>query len=230
MDHTTTQYLSDNINGPLSKALADMALAQPRDGVDFLTNWLQVYLDQAKEKSAADNGKQQIGSSSHLDAMDKRYAQDTLDEVKVALDEAKEIHKTMLAQTDALLATSLSDLESEILGKTCADAVSDLTTAGVEMRKVCDKVKRRLDKWKQHKYSLGPFVEAKEELNKIRDEATQLKGMVSKKIKELKAAEEVAQAEIARRIEEERRLAEELAAQQAAEEAEAEGAENEGPA
>jgi len=50
VDTATAKYLSENIGGVLSKALAEMALAQPRDGVDFLASWLKIHVNQEEEK------------------------------------------------------------------------------------------------------------------------------------------------------------------------------------
>lgn len=48
------QYLQDNIGEVLSKALAEMSVAQPRDGVDFLSNWLKIYAEQEEVKTWRD--------------------------------------------------------------------------------------------------------------------------------------------------------------------------------
>lgn len=51
VDNATAKYLNDNIGGVLSKALAEMAVAQPTDGVNFLSRWLSTYaeLEEAKK-------------------------------------------------------------------------------------------------------------------------------------------------------------------------------------
>eukprot|EP00747_Dinoflagellata_sp_TGD_P092817 gnl/TRDRNA2_/TRDRNA2_165538_c0_seq1.p1 gnl/TRDRNA2_/TRDRNA2_165538_c0~~gnl/TRDRNA2_/TRDRNA2_165538_c0_seq1.p1 ORF type:complete len:624 (+),score=205.46 gnl/TRDRNA2_/TRDRNA2_165538_c0_seq1:61-1872(+) len=51
VDHATAKYLSDNIGGTLSKALAEMAISQPVDGVDFLAQWLKTYAEQEEAKA-----------------------------------------------------------------------------------------------------------------------------------------------------------------------------------
>lgn len=50
-NNNTAKYLNDNIGGVLSKALAEMAIAQPTDGVNFLSRWLSTYaeLEEAKK-------------------------------------------------------------------------------------------------------------------------------------------------------------------------------------
>jgi len=45
------KYLQENIGPVLSRALAEMAVAQPKDGVDFLSTWLKVYAEQEEVKS-----------------------------------------------------------------------------------------------------------------------------------------------------------------------------------
>eukprot|EP00929_Paragymnodinium_shiwhaense_P041359 TRINITY_DN21483_c0_g1_i1.p1 TRINITY_DN21483_c0_g1~~TRINITY_DN21483_c0_g1_i1.p1 ORF type:complete len:600 (-),score=237.76 TRINITY_DN21483_c0_g1_i1:162-1961(-) len=56
VDDATAKYLRDNImtlNGQpvLSRALAEMAVAQPRDGVAFLAQWLKVFAEQEEAKA-----------------------------------------------------------------------------------------------------------------------------------------------------------------------------------
>lgn len=46
MDQATAQYLNDNVGKVLAKAMAEMAVAQPTDGVDFLARWLKKYAEQ----------------------------------------------------------------------------------------------------------------------------------------------------------------------------------------
>lgn len=50
VDTATAQYLSDNIGGVLAKALGEMAVSQPNDGVAFLGQWLKVHIDQEEAK------------------------------------------------------------------------------------------------------------------------------------------------------------------------------------
>merc|ERR1719162_2761272 len=51
VDHATAKYLNDNVGGVLSKALAEMAISQPTDGVDFLAQWLRTYAEQEEAKA-----------------------------------------------------------------------------------------------------------------------------------------------------------------------------------
>lgn len=41
-DPAIAKYLSDNVGGVLAEAMAELAVAQPSDGVDFLAQWLKV--------------------------------------------------------------------------------------------------------------------------------------------------------------------------------------------
>lgn len=50
VDMATAQYLQDNVSDVLAKALAEMAVAQPSDGVGFLAEWLKVYVEQEEVK------------------------------------------------------------------------------------------------------------------------------------------------------------------------------------
>jgi len=45
-DQSSAKYLQDNIGDVLSKALAEMAVQQPTDGVEFLSMWLRNYAEQ----------------------------------------------------------------------------------------------------------------------------------------------------------------------------------------
>lgn len=45
------KYLQENIGPVLSRALAEMAVAQPKDGVDFLSTWLKIYAEQEEVKN-----------------------------------------------------------------------------------------------------------------------------------------------------------------------------------
>jgi len=46
VDQATAKYLNDNIGAVLSKALSEMSVQQPNDGVDFLSQWLKNYAEQ----------------------------------------------------------------------------------------------------------------------------------------------------------------------------------------
>lgn len=52
VDHATAKYLNDNIGTVLAKALAEMSVAQPNNGVDFLAQWLKTYAEQEEAKEA----------------------------------------------------------------------------------------------------------------------------------------------------------------------------------
>mmetsp|Transcript_33958 Transcript_33958/g.60005 ORF Transcript_33958/g.60005 Transcript_33958/m.60005 type:complete len:598 (-) Transcript_33958:125-1918(-) len=60
VDHATAKYLNDNIGGVLAKALAEMAVAQPTDGVDFLSTWLRTYAEQEDVKAWREKEEQQL--------------------------------------------------------------------------------------------------------------------------------------------------------------------------
>lgn len=51
MDPSEKSYLEENVGGVLAKGLAEMTIAQPKDGVDFLAKWLQSYVDVQTAKS-----------------------------------------------------------------------------------------------------------------------------------------------------------------------------------
>lgn len=57
VDHATAKYLQDNLGGVLAKALAEMSIAQPTDGVDFLSRWLKTYAEQEEAKEAREEEK-----------------------------------------------------------------------------------------------------------------------------------------------------------------------------
>lgn len=50
MDLATAKYLEENVGGVLAKALADMSVQQPSDGVAFLAQWLKTYAEQEEAK------------------------------------------------------------------------------------------------------------------------------------------------------------------------------------
>lgn len=49
-DTATAKYLSDNVGGVLSKAMAELTVRQPSDGVEFLSQWLKTYAEQEEAK------------------------------------------------------------------------------------------------------------------------------------------------------------------------------------
>lgn len=51
VDYATAEYLRNNVGGVLAKAMAEMAVAQPSDGVDFLAQWLKQYALQEEAKA-----------------------------------------------------------------------------------------------------------------------------------------------------------------------------------
>eukprot|EP00930_Biecheleria_cincta_P035722 TRINITY_DN24553_c0_g1_i1.p1 TRINITY_DN24553_c0_g1~~TRINITY_DN24553_c0_g1_i1.p1 ORF type:complete len:588 (+),score=158.78 TRINITY_DN24553_c0_g1_i1:76-1839(+) len=51
MDPSEKAYLQENVGSVLSKALAEMTIAQPKDGVDFLAKWLHSYVADQTAKS-----------------------------------------------------------------------------------------------------------------------------------------------------------------------------------
>jgi hypothetical protein len=50
MDTATAKYLSESVGPVLAKAMAEMAVTQPTDGVDFLSKWLATYAEQEEAK------------------------------------------------------------------------------------------------------------------------------------------------------------------------------------
>jgi hypothetical protein len=50
-DDSTARYLNENVGPVLAKALAEMSISQPTDGVHFLSQWLKTYADQEEEKA-----------------------------------------------------------------------------------------------------------------------------------------------------------------------------------
>jgi len=52
MDVGSATYLEKNIGGVLAKALAEMAVVQPKDGVAFLSKWLRSYSELEEAKKA----------------------------------------------------------------------------------------------------------------------------------------------------------------------------------
>jgi len=59
-DQATAKYLSDNIGSVLSKALSEMAVQQPNDGVDFLSQWLKTYAEQEEMKLIREKEEKQM--------------------------------------------------------------------------------------------------------------------------------------------------------------------------
>jgi len=59
VDQATAKYLEANIGQVLSKAMSDMAVQQPNDAVDFLSNWLKTYADQEELKLLSEREEQQ---------------------------------------------------------------------------------------------------------------------------------------------------------------------------
>mmetsp|Transcript_738 Transcript_738/g.1997 ORF Transcript_738/g.1997 Transcript_738/m.1997 type:complete len:575 (-) Transcript_738:183-1907(-) len=60
MDAGAAQYLQDNVGGILAKALAEMAVVQPKDGVDFLSKWLTQYAEQEEAKEQKDKVEKEL--------------------------------------------------------------------------------------------------------------------------------------------------------------------------
>jgi len=66
MDAGSTTYLEDNIGGVLAKALAEMSLVQPKDGVDFLAKWLKSYSEQEEAKVAKEEEEKALADERAL--------------------------------------------------------------------------------------------------------------------------------------------------------------------
>ena len=85
VDHATAKYLNDNIGTVLAKALAEMSMAQPNNGVDFLAQWLKTYAEQEEAKEARQKAEKTL-------AEDRAKTQAKLEEreaaAKAALAEA----------------------------------------------------------------------------------------------------------------------------------------------
>jgi len=60
VDQATAKYLNDNIGQVLSKALSEMSVQQPNDGVDFLSQWLKNYADQEEIKLIREEEEKQM--------------------------------------------------------------------------------------------------------------------------------------------------------------------------
>jgi hypothetical protein len=87
VDHATAKYLSDNVGTVLAKALADMAVQQPADGVDFLAKWLKQYAEREEDKQ-----KQEV---------EKKKLEEDRAKAKAALDAKEAEAKTRQAAADA---------------------------------------------------------------------------------------------------------------------------------
>jgi hypothetical protein len=59
VDQATAKYLEANIGAVLSKALSEMSVQQPNDGVDFLAQWLKNYADQEEVKGIREREEKQ---------------------------------------------------------------------------------------------------------------------------------------------------------------------------
>ncbi|CAE7240895.1 DYDC2 [Symbiodinium pilosum] len=60
MDAGAAQYLQENVGGILAKALAEMAVVQPKDGVDFLSKWLTQYAEQEEAKEQKEQVEREL--------------------------------------------------------------------------------------------------------------------------------------------------------------------------
>ncbi|CAE7475615.1 Ank1 [Symbiodinium sp. CCMP2592] len=60
MDAGAAQYLQENVGGILAKALAEMAVVQPKDGVDFLSKWLMQYAEQEEAKEQREQVEKEL--------------------------------------------------------------------------------------------------------------------------------------------------------------------------
>lgn len=60
VDQSTAKYLNDNIGAVLSKALSEMAVQQPNDGVEFLAQWLNTYADNEEAKLVREQDEKQM--------------------------------------------------------------------------------------------------------------------------------------------------------------------------
>jgi hypothetical protein len=65
-DTNTAKYLNDNIGAVLSKALSEMAVQQPNDGVDFLSKWLKTYAEQEELKMFRETEEKQLAVDREL--------------------------------------------------------------------------------------------------------------------------------------------------------------------
>jgi hypothetical protein len=60
VDQNTAKYLNDNIGAVLSKALSEMSVQQPNDGVEFLSQWLNTYADNEEAKLVREQEEKQM--------------------------------------------------------------------------------------------------------------------------------------------------------------------------
>lgn len=59
-DQNTAKYLNDNIGAVLAKAMSEMAVQQPNDGVEFLSQWLKTYAEQEEFKALREKEEKQM--------------------------------------------------------------------------------------------------------------------------------------------------------------------------
>mmetsp|Transcript_16335 Transcript_16335/g.37684 ORF Transcript_16335/g.37684 Transcript_16335/m.37684 type:complete len:582 (+) Transcript_16335:68-1813(+) len=75
-DLATAKYLQENIGELLATALAEMTIAQPVDGVEFLAQWLKTYAEQEEEKVLREEAEQKLAGerSKMRQRLDEREA------------------------------------------------------------------------------------------------------------------------------------------------------------
>jgi len=88
MDAGSEKYLEENVGGVLAQALAEMAVAQPKDGVGFLSSWLKSYSEVTRAKTACEQEDMALEEERAL--------------TRAKLDEREEKRQQQLAETQHL--------------------------------------------------------------------------------------------------------------------------------
>lgn len=114
------KYLEENIGAVLSRGLAEMAVSQPKDGVEFLSSWLKIYAEQEEAKGL----REREGRLLVEEREKTRKIQDAA-EAKRAMREAE---KKSLEQLYSSLITKLSDETTEFEDATWDEMVEVVQT------------------------------------------------------------------------------------------------------
>jgi len=87
VDHATAKYLNDNVGSILAKALAEMSVSQPMDGVEFLAGWLKTYAEQEEAKAVREKEEKLLAEERAM--------------TKAKLDEKEAVKQKALAEAKA---------------------------------------------------------------------------------------------------------------------------------
>jgi len=131
MTEADTQYLSDNIGGVLAKALGEMVVAQPSDGVAFLAQWLKVYASQeeAEGRRAQEEAELKEARAKAADRLEVKAKKKAA--IEAAAAEKKAIYEASLKKFSDPATDFADSFWSELVATACTLAETKAAYLGL---------------------------------------------------------------------------------------------------